>query len=108
MIFPEDVAARKPTIHIFKKQNQKTVVRCYFPGFLLSNLDVKIENGYLIISLSKSEEKDCDNGHEMFSVNFSRSIVVPENLTMDQVFLEVKKPYFNIIFPKDFEVLTKK
>ena len=75
------------------------------PGIDEKDLDVKIENNFLILSGEKKEETKEEKKNYIFSErkygSFYRTIALPEGAKTDKVKATFKKGILNIEIPKD-------
>ena len=90
-----DVEEDKKTIHVTAE----------IPGIDEKDLDVRIENNYLILSGEKKEEKEEKKENYLFSErtfgSFHRSIALPKGINTEKIKARYKKGVLKIEIPKE-------
>jgi HSP20 family protein len=74
------------------------------PGFNRSDINIEHNDGYLIISAEKKEEKE-DKDKKWFRKerkynSFYRSFIMPENIDSDKIEASLDKGVLNLVLPK--------
>jgi HSP20 family protein len=87
-----------------KETDKNYIVHAELPGVPKENINIQLENGILTISGEKKEEKKEENEKyhriERNYGKFSRSIVVPEGITHDQIKAKFDNGVLELTFPK--------
>jgi HSP20 family protein len=114
----DDFFLFKPT-HLFEndwepkidvEEDEKAIsVKAEIPGVNEKDLDVRVENGYLVVSGEKREERKEEKGKKdnkyIFSErrygSFYRSIKLPEGIKTDNIDASFKKGVLKINIPKE-------
>lgn len=106
-----------PTTDVYVDKDQ-LVVEAHLPNFTEQDIDVEIENGYLVVQAER-HEKEEDKAKKYVvresSMSFYRRIQLPERANADQIdahldegVLKVSVPLTPLPEPKKVKVLGKK
>lgn len=78
------------------------------PGFKKENIKAELKNGYLIVSASRSDEDEENNGNyirrERFMGTTSRSFYVGENITQEDINAKYENGILTLSIPKKEKV----
>lgn len=101
---PDDMLASwTPAVDI-KETEQEYLVKADIPGVPPENIEVSMEDGALVISGQREEEKKTDeNGYrrtERFSGSFYRRFMLPTAVQEDKIKAEDKHGVLEIRIPK--------
>lgn len=101
--FLDESMQMEPTINIIDS-NGVYKVKVSAPGFKKKDFKVAVEDGSLIISAEKSEEKKEEQRNfvrkEFSASSFSRSFRLPENVTLGDIKANYKNGLLNITIIK--------
>ncbi|MPS73804.1 MAG: heat-shock protein Hsp20 [Chryseobacterium sp.] len=101
--FLDESMKMEPTINIIDR-NGVYKVKVSAPGFKKKDFKVAVEDGSLIISAEKSEEKKEEQENfvrkEFSASSFSRSFRLPENITLGHIKANYKNGLLNITISK--------
>lgn len=101
--FLDESMKMEPTINIIDR-NGVYKVRVSAPGFKKKDFKVAVEDGSLIISAEKNEEKKEEKENfvrkEFSASSFSRSFRLPENITLGHIKANYKNGLLNITISK--------
>ena len=91
-----------------KDKKDKYVIEMDLPGCEKENIDMKLENGYLIVSAeTSSENEDEEEGEyihqEKYYGSASRSFYVGDEVTEDEIDAEFKNGVLKVSIPKKDE-----
>lgn len=94
----------EPVIDV--EEDKKSInITAEVPGISEKDLDVRIENNYLILSGEKKEEKEEKKENYLFSErkfgSFYRSIALPRGINTDKIKAKYKKGVLKIEIPKE-------
>jgi HSP20 family protein len=82
-----------PTTDVYLKDDNNLMVEAHLPQFEEKDIDVNVENGYLIIQAQK-HEKDEDKSKKYIvresSSSFYRSIQLPERADQNKIEAKIK------------------
>lgn len=99
-----------PAVNV-KESNSEYTIEVAAPGFSKENFSINIEDGVLTISNkteSKREDKNESYSRKEFSYSsFSRSFMVPDNISGDDISAKYENGILNVILPKK-EIQLKK
>jgi len=100
-----------PRVDVFDRED-KLVVRTELPGLRSEDIEVTLENSELVISGSRSFEKEEEgkgyHRREIAQGDFRRTIYLPDEYDADKVSAEYHDGILEISVPKRPEVLPKK
>lgn len=107
-----------PTTDVYTKDDKELVVEAHMPNFEDKDVDVHVENGYLIIRAEK-HEKDEDKKKKYVvresSSSFYRAVRLPKhadqehiNADMHEGVLKVSVPFKELPQPKKIAVKSRK
>ena len=95
-----------PAIDIKESENEYTII-ADLPGFDKSNINLSIDEGYLIIKANEEKVNDS-NGRYMLKErsvrNYSRTFSLPDNALDSKVSAKYSNGILNITIPKSKEV----
>jgi HSP20 family protein len=89
-------------------------VRAEIPGIDEKDLNVTLNDRFLVISGEKREEKREEDKKKNYVFSerrfgsFCRRIAVPENIRVDEIKAEYKNGVLNVALPKDDKAMPKK
>jgi HSP20 family protein len=90
-----------------KETDKEIILHAELPGVPKENINIEVENGILTISGEKKEEKKEENEKyhriERSYGKFSRSMKVPEGITIDQIKAKFDNGVLQVTFPKPLE-----
>lgn len=105
-----------PTTDVYTKNNE-LVIEAHLPNFTQDNVDIKVDNGSLIIQAQrhdKEEDKDKKYVVRESSSSFYRSFQLPERVNADKIqaslddgVLKVKIPMTPLPEPKKIAIASK-
>ncbi|MCL5036107.1 MAG: Hsp20/alpha crystallin family protein [Chloroflexi bacterium] len=92
----------QPAMDIYKKDNN-IVVEASLPGMKKEDINIDISDGMMTISGEMKEEKEVkENDYyykERHSGTFSRSMMIPEDIRMDNIDAEFKDGLLKVTMP---------
>jgi HSP20 family protein len=107
----EGVGPWLPPVDVVEEQD-RLVFRAEIPGVAKDDIDVKVENGTLILRGEKKQEKEIETqtAHrvERFYGTFSRSFVLPTSINADGIQARYKDGVLEIVLPKTAEAKPRK
>jgi HSP20 family protein len=107
----EGVGPWLPPVDVVEQQD-RLVFRAEIPGVAKEDIDVKVENGILMLRGEKKQEKETDTetAHrvERFYGTFSRSFVLPTSINADEIQARYKDGVLEIVLPKTAEAKPRK
>lgn len=90
-----------------KEKKNSYVIEMDLPGYKKDNIDLKLENGYLIVSAEISNEVEDDDSNyihqEKFYGSSSRSFYVGDQITEEDIDAEFKNGVLSVSIPKKEE-----
>ena len=99
----EGVTTWLPPVDILEEPD-RLIFRAEIPGVRKEDIDIKVENGTLVLHGEKKQEKefDSDSAHriERFYGAFSRSFVLPSVIDADKIQARYKDGVLEIVLPK--------
>ena len=101
----------EPTVDV--EEDAKSIrVKAEIPGIDEKDLDVRVENNFLVLSGEKKEERKEEKKNYIFSErkfgSFSRTIGLPEGVKADKIKATFKKGVLSIEIPKEEVKESKK
>lgn len=107
----EGVGSWLPPVDIVEEAD-RLVFRAEIPGVAKDDIDVKVENGTLILRGEKKQERVSDNetSHrvERFYGVFSRSFVLPTSIATEKIQARYKDGVLELVLPKADEARPRK
>jgi HSP20 family protein len=107
----EGVGTWAPPVDVIEEPD-RLVFRAEIPGVSKDDIDVKVENGTLILRGEKklATENDTNTVHrtERFYGSFTRSFALPSNLDTDKVEARYKDGVLTLLIPKAEEARPRK
>jgi len=106
-----EVGTWAPPIDVVEEPD-RLVFRAELPGVSKDDIDVKVENGTLVLRGEKKQvsEKESDTVHriERFYGTFTRSFTLPSNLDTDKIEARYKDGVLELLIPKAEEAKPRK
>jgi len=107
----EGVGSWLPPVDIVEEAD-RLVFRAEIPGVAKDDIDVKVENGTLILRGEKKQEmtSDTETSHrvERFYGVFSRSFVLPTSIATEKIQARYKDGVLELVLPKADEAKPRK
>ncbi len=107
----EGYGAWAPAVDIFEK-GEDLVIRAELPGVDRNDIDVRVENGVLILRGERkhSEEIEDKNAYRMERVygSFARSFSLPTTVDASKISANLKDGVLEVVLPKAEEAKPKK
>ena len=107
----EGVGGWLPPVDIFE-ESDRLVFRAEIPGVNKDDIEVRVENGTLILHGEKRQEKEVDSesAHriERFYGTFSRSFVLPTSIDAEKIEARYKDGVLELVLPKAEEARPRK
>jgi HSP20 family protein len=107
----EGVGAWLPPVDIVE-ETDRLVLRAELPGVRVDDIDIKVENGTLILRGEKKQEKEIDteSAHrlERYYGTFTRSFVLPVTIAADTIQARYKDGVLEVVLPKADEAKPRK
>src|SRR5262245_47170611 len=107
----EGVGSWLPPVDIVEEAD-RLVFRAEIPGVAKDDIDVKVENGTLILKGEKKQEKvsDTETSHrvERFYGVFSRSFALPTSIDTEKIQARYKDGVLELVLPKAEEARPRK
>ena len=99
----DSFGAWAPPVDIFERQDH-LVIRAEVPGVSMEDMDVRIENGMLILHGERKQDTDVkgENAHQMERVYgaFTRSFTLPTTVDAAKVAATYKDGVLEVTVPK--------
>lgn len=103
-----------PTTDVYSKDDKELVIEAHLPNFIDENVDVRVDNGSLIIQAEKHEKEEDKKRKYVVresSSSFYRRIQLPERAEADKVearldngILTITMPLMALPQPKKIEI----
>jgi HSP20 family protein len=107
----EGYGAWAPPVDIFEK-GDSLVIRAEMPGVDRNDIDVRIENGVLMLKGERRHEEDVEerNAYRMERVygSFTRSFSLPTTVDASKISARLKDGVLELMLPKAEEAKPKK
>jgi HSP20 family protein len=107
----EGVGAWLPPVDIVE-ETDRLLLRAELPGVSVEDIDIKVENGTLILRGEKKQEKEVDteSAHrlERYYGTFTRSFVLPVSIAADAIQARYKDGVLEVVLPKADEAKPRK
>jgi len=107
----EAVGAWLPPVDIVE-EGDRLVFRAEIPGVRKDDIDIKVENGTLVLRGEKKQEEefDTESAHrvERYYGSFSRSFVLPTSIDADKIQARYKDGVLEVVLPKAEEAKPRK
>ena len=107
----EGVGSWLPPVDIVEEAD-RLVFRAEIPGVAKDDIDVKVENGTLILRGEKKQEQasESETSHrvERFYGVFSRSFVLPTSIATEKIQARYKDGVLELVLPKADEAKPRK
>jgi len=107
----EAVGAWLPPVDIVE-ETDRLVLRAELPGLRAEDIDIKVENGTLILRGEKKQEKEVntESAHrlERYYGTFARSFVLPVSIAADAIQARYKDGVLEVVLPKAEEAKPRK
>ena len=115
-----DAPTRKPSVNSIRspamdisETDRAYLVRAEIPGIRKEDLDVTVDDGYLLIEAGQDDQKDeSDNGQvirqERWIGKFARSIRLSSDIDAKDISAEYRDGVLQVELPKVKEVQTRK
>jgi HSP20 family protein len=107
----EEVGTWAPPVDVIEEPD-RLVFRAEIPGVSKDDIDVKVENGTLLLRGEKKQvsEKENDTVHrvERFYGSFTRSFTLPSNLDAGKIEARYKDGVLELVIPKVEEAKPRK
>lgn len=97
-----------PTTDVYTNEDKELVVEAHMPNFQEKDIDVHVENGYLIVRAEKHEKEEDKNKKYVVresSSSFYRSIRLPKHANQDAISADMSEGVLKVIVP--FKELPK-
>jgi len=100
---PEGVGSWIPPVDIVEEP-ERLLFRAEIPGVSKEDIDIKVENGTLILRGEKKQEREVEGetAHrvERFYGSFTRSFALPATIDADKIQARYKDGVLELILPK--------
>lgn len=106
-----------PTTDVYTNDDKELVVEAHMPNFADKDIDVHVENGYLVISAEKHEKEEDKKKKYVVresSSSFYRSVRLPKHADADKIeanihegVLKVTVPFKELPQPKKIAIKSK-
>ena len=107
----EGVGAWLPPVDIVEEADRLTL-RAELPGVRTEDIDIKVENGTLVLRGEKKQEKqvDTESAHrlERYYGSFTRSFVLPVSIDAEKIQARYKDGVLEVVLPKADEAKPRK
>lgn len=107
----EGVGAWLPPVDVIE-EGERLVFRAELPGVDRNDIDIKAENGTLVLRGEKKQEKDVteDSAHrvERFYGSFSRSFILPTAVDAEKISATYRDGVLEVVVPKAEEAKPRK
>jgi len=107
----EGVGAWLPPVDVIE-ESERLVFRAELPGVDRNDIDIKAENGTLVLRGEKKQEKDVtdESAHrvERFYGSFSRSFVLPTTIDAGKISATYRDGVLEVVVPKAEEAKPRK
>lgn len=107
----EGVGAWLPPVDIVEEAD-RVVFRAEIPGVHKDDIDIKVENGTLILRGEKKQEQtvatESEHRLERYFGTFTRSFVLPVSIAADKIEARYKDGVLEIVLPKAEEAKPRK
>lgn len=107
----DGVGAWLPPVDIVEEAD-RLVFRAEVPGVAKDDLDIKVENGTLVLRGEKKQERETEgeNAHRVERTygSFSRSFVLPSTVDADKVEARYRDGVLEIVLPKAEEAKPRR
>ena len=100
---PEGVGSWVPPVDVVEEP-ERLVFRAEIPGVSKEDIDIKVENGTLILRGEKKQEREVEGetAHrvERFYGTFTRSFALPATIDAEKIVARTKDGVLELILPK--------
>jgi len=100
-----------PRIDVFDREKE-LVVRMEIPGVSADDIDITVEDRTLTISGARTFEESAEergyHRREIFTGQFKRTLVLPDELDRDQISAAADNGILEVVVPRRAEVLPRK
>jgi HSP20 family protein len=107
----EGVGAWLPPVDIVE-EGDRIVFRAELPGVDRNDIDIKMENGTLVLRGEKKQEKEVNDGSahrvERYYGSFTRSFVVPTTINAERISASYRDGVLEVVLPKAEEAKPRK
>jgi len=107
----EGVGAWIPPVDIVEEAD-RMVFRAEIPGVHRDDIDIKVENGTLILRGEKKQEQtvatESEHRLERYFGTFTRSFVLPVSINPDKIEARYKEGVLEVVVPKADEAKPRK
>ena len=110
--------AALPTTDVYTNDDKELVVEAHMPNFSEKDVDVHVENGYLVVRAEKHEKEEDKKKKYVVresSSSFYRRVMLPKHADQDKIDAEMKDgvlkvmvPFKELPEPKKISVRSKK
>lgn len=109
---PAISSAFRPTVDIYE-QDENMVVECELPGVDRANIDIRVEDGRLMIQGERTreteeedEERDYYRSERRFE-SFRRSFALPQNVDRDRIEATFVEGVLKVVLPETSKSTSK-
>ena len=107
----EGVGAWLPPVDVIE-DSDRLVFRAELPGVNRDDIDIKVEEGTLVLRGEKKQEKDVtdESAHrvERYYGSFSRSFVLPTTINADKISATFRDGVLEVVLPKAEEAKLRR
>jgi len=107
---PEGMGSWLPPVDIVEEAD-RLVFRAEIPGVRKDDIEVKVENGTLLLRGEKKQEKefDSESAHrvERFYGTFSRSFALPTSIDVEKIEARYRDGVLELVLPKAEEAKAR-
>ena len=107
----EGVGAWLPPVDLIE-DSERLVFRAELPGVERNDIDIKVEEGTLVLRGEKKQEKDVkdESAHraERYYGSFSRSFVLPTTINADKISATYRDGVLEVVLPKAEEAKPRR
>ena len=107
----EGVGPWLPPVDVIE-ESERLVFRAELPGVDRNDIDIRVENGTLVLRGEKKQEKDVtdESAHrvERYYGSFSRSFVLPTSINAEKISATYRDGVLEVVLPKAEEAKPRK
>jgi len=107
----EGVGAWLPPVDVIE-ESDRLVFRAEVPGVNRDDIDIRVENGTLVLRGEKKQEKDVtdESAHrvERYYGSFSRSFVLPTTINAEKISATYRDGVLELVLPKAEEAKPRR
>ncbi len=91
-----------PTTDVYTNNDKELVVEAHMPNFEEKDIDVHVDNGYLVIRAEKHEKEEDKKKKYVVresSSSFYRSVMLPKHANQDKIEADMKDGVLKVVVP---------